>query len=46
MRAISSLPYPCRCLCRGLVQITSTLPCRRMIRHFSHIVLTLGRTFN
>jgi hypothetical protein len=29
-----------------LVQITSTLPCRRMIRHFSHIVLTLGRTFN
>ena len=25
--------------------MTSTLPCRRMIRHFSHIGLTLGRTF-
>jgi hypothetical protein len=27
------------------VQMTSTLPCRRMIRHFSHIGFTLGRTF-
>src|SRR4029079_617734 len=25
--------------------MTWTRPCRRMIRHFSHILLTLGRTF-
>src|SRR5215210_7574646 len=37
--------YPCRCLCRGFGQITSTRPCRRMILHFSHIGLTDGRTF-
>src|SRR3712207_3217267 len=37
--------YPCRCLCRGFWQITSTRPCRRMILHFSHIGLTDGRTF-
>src|SRR5215213_9770781 len=37
--------YPCRCLCRGFWQITSTAPCRRMILHFSHIGLTDGRTF-
>src|SRR3954466_4366956 len=41
MRAI----YPCLCLWRGLEQITSTAPCRRMILHFSHIGLTDGRTF-
>ena len=29
----------------GLVQITHTRPCRRMIRHFSHIFLVEGRTF-
>jgi hypothetical protein len=28
-----------------LGQITSTLPLRRMILHFSHIGLTEGRTF-
>jgi hypothetical protein len=39
------MPYPCRCLCRGLEQITSTAPWRRMILHFSHIGLTEGRTF-
>src|SRR3954471_24384179 len=37
--------YPCRCLCRGFWQITSTRPCRRMILHFSHIGLTAGRPF-
>src|SRR3954447_6238163 len=37
--------YPCRCLCRGFWQMTSTRPCRRMILHFSHIGLTDGRTF-
>src|SRR5215213_2809436 len=37
--------YPCRCLCRGFWQITSTRPWRRMILHFSHIGLTDGRTF-
>src|SRR5437588_8659863 len=41
MRAI----YPCLCLWRGLEQITSTRPLRRMILHFSHIGLTEGRTF-
>src|SRR5436305_14990885 len=37
--------YPCLCLWRGLEQITSTRPWRRMILHFSHIGLTEGRTF-
>ena len=27
------------------MQITITLPCRRITRHFSHIVFTLGLTF-
>ena len=36
---------PWRCLWRGFVQITSTLPCRRMILQFSQIRLTLARTF-
>src|SRR3954467_9503180 len=45
MPEMRAMPYPCRCLCRGLEQITSTAPCRRMILHFSHIGLTDGRTF-
>src|SRR5205809_4799320 len=36
---------PWRCLWRGLVQITMTRPWRRITLHFSHIFLTLGRTF-
>lgn len=36
---------PCRCLWRGLSQITRTRPCRRMTLHLSHIFLTLGWTF-
>src|SRR5919197_4591760 len=43
--AIRAMPYPCRCLCRGFWQMTSTRPWRRMILHFSHIGLTDGRTF-
>src|ERR1700722_3110962 len=38
--------YPCTCLCLGLVvQITRTLPSRRMMMHFSQTRLTDGRTF-
>src|SRR5215203_1937313 len=43
--AIRAMPQPCRCLCRGLVQMTRTRPCRRITLHFSHIFFTDGRTF-
>ncbi len=36
---------PCRCLWRGLSQITMTRPCRRITLHLSQIFLTLGLTF-
>src|SRR3954447_1031230 len=36
---------PCRCLWRGLAQMTYTLPRRRTILQFSQIRLTLDRTF-
>src|SRR5262245_54907931 len=36
---------PCRCLWRGFSQMTMTRPWRRITLHFSHIFLTLGRTF-
>src|SRR5512139_3618338 len=45
MPAMRAMTYPCRCLCRGLLQITRIAPWRRMILHFSHIGLTDGRTF-
>src|SRR3954449_12259138 len=45
MPEMRAMPYPCRCLCRGFEQMTSTAPWRRMILHFSHIGLTDGRTF-
>src|SRR4051812_37386839 len=45
MPAMRAISYPCRCLCRGLLQITRIAPWRRMILHFSHIGLTDGRTF-
>src|SRR5712671_4600175 len=41
--ALSSQPW--RCLWRGLVQMTSSLPCRRTILQFSQIRLMLARTF-
>ena len=41
----ASADQPCRCLWRGLVQITYTLPWRRTILQFSQIRLTLDRTF-
>src|SRR3954466_6638734 len=37
--------YPCRCLCRGLVQMTMVVPCRLITRQRSHMGLTDGRTF-
>src|ERR1700754_5226310 len=42
---IRAIDQPCRCLCRGLSQMTCTRPWRRMTLHFSQIRLTLGRTF-
>src|SRR3954453_17166823 len=44
MRA-NSLLYPCRCLWRGLVQMTMVRPCRLMTRQRSHMGLTEGLTF-
>src|SRR5207237_6359620 len=43
--AMRAIGYPCRCLCRGFSQMTRTRPWRRITLHFSHIFLTLGRTF-
>src|SRR4029453_7586155 len=45
IRANSFLPQPCRCLCLGVVQMTSTLPCRLITRQRSHIGLTDALTF-
>ena len=43
---IPALRYlPCRCLWRGLVQITRTTPNRRTIRQFSQMRLTDALTF-
>src|SRR5680860_189232 len=36
---------PCRCLCRGFVQMTRADPWRRITLHFSQIFFTEGRTF-
>src|SRR5690625_7883202 len=36
---------PCRCLCRGFVQMTRTPPLPRITLQLSHIFLTEGRTF-
>ena len=41
----ASAGQPCRCLWRGFVQITYTLPARRTILQFSQIRFTLDRTF-
>src|SRR5690349_7322276 len=45
MRAIG-LPYPCRCLCLGFVQMHITTPWRRTILQLSHRVLMDALTFN
>src|SRR5437867_10067557 len=45
IRATRAPSYPCRCLCRGFVQMTRTRPWRRMILHRSHIFFTDGCTF-
>src|SRR5712691_8256212 len=37
--------YPCRCLCRGLVQMTMVFPCRLITRQRSHMGLTDALTF-
>lgn len=37
--------YPWRCLCLGFVQITMTVPFRRIKRHFVQIFFTEERTF-
>src|SRR5436190_3132123 len=38
--------YPCRCLCFGLVQMTITVPWRRMTLQLSQRALTEALTFN
>src|SRR5437764_5542724 len=43
IRAI--IPYPCRCLCFGLVQMTRTTPWRWITLHLSHNFLTDALTF-
>ncbi len=37
--------YPCRCLCRGSLQITRTLPLRRITLQSRQIFFTEARTF-
>src|SRR5262247_1975830 len=37
--------YPCRCLCRGFLQMMRVTPCRLTLLQFSHRVFTDGRTF-
>jgi hypothetical protein len=40
------MPYPCTCLCFGsALQITRTLPLRRMTWQLPQILLTLALTF-
>src|SRR3954452_14274294 len=43
--AIRAIAYPCRCLCLGLVQMTMTVPCRRMTLQLSQRALTEALTF-
>src|SRR5215208_5933407 len=44
--AIRAIGYPCRCLCLGLVQMTITVPWRRMTLQLSQRALTEALTFN
>src|SRR5919198_407028 len=43
--AIRAIAYPCRCLCLGLVQMTMTVPWRRMTLQLSQRALTEALTF-
>src|SRR5450755_3115415 len=45
MPAIRAMPYPCRCLCLGLAQMTITVPCRRITLQLSQRDLTEALTF-
>src|SRR3954463_7094159 len=44
--AMRAIGYPCRCLCFGLVQMTITVPWRRMTLQLSQRALTEALTFN
>src|SRR5436190_19417260 len=44
--AMRAIAYPCRCLCFGLVQMTITVPWRRMTLQLSQRALTEALTFN
>src|SRR6476469_2339065 len=44
--AMRAIGYPCRCLCLGLVQITITVPWRRITLQLSQRALTEALTFN
>src|SRR3970282_2255165 len=44
--AIRAIDYPCRCLCFGLVQMTITVPWRRITLQLSQRALTEALTFN
>src|SRR5437899_7419523 len=44
--AMRAIDYPCRCLCFGLVQMTITVPWRRMTLQLSQRALTEALTFN
>src|SRR5687768_10322571 len=44
--AMRAICYPCRCLCLGLVQMTITVPWRRMTLQLSQRALTEALTFN
>jgi hypothetical protein len=46
MPAMRAIDYPCRCLCFGLVQMTITVPWRRMTLQLSQRALTEALTFN
>src|SRR5436190_12654091 len=44
--AMRAIDYPCRCLCFALVQMTITVPWRRMTLQLSQRALTEALTFN
>src|SRR6186713_1178890 len=44
--AIRAIGYPCRCLCLGLLQMTITVPRRRITLQLSQRALTEALTFN